>query len=89
MEDLVRKTLPPGEIRLVASNIGLRSTAGRGTNGAASVFTTNTGPDTGFVQVNLVDPEKRSENSDQAMERVRKAVAGRFPAWESTSCLEV
>ena len=79
MEDLVRKTLPPGEIRLIASNIGLRSSAGRGTNGAASVFTTNTGPDTGFVQVNLVDPEKRSENSDQAMERVRKVVAGRFP----------
>ncbi|MHB8368554.1 MAG: efflux RND transporter permease subunit [Leptospirales bacterium] len=79
IEDLVKKTLPPGEIRLVASNIGLRSTAGRGTNGAASVFTSNTGPDTGFVQVNLVDPEKRSESSDQAMERVRKAVAGLFP----------
>ena len=79
MEDLIRRTLPKSEVRLIASNIGLRSTAGRGTNGAASVFTNNTGPDTGFIQVNLVDPDKRSETSDQAMDRVRKAVSGQFP----------
>ncbi|MEC4683327.1 MAG: efflux RND transporter permease subunit [Nitrospirota bacterium] len=79
IENLIRQVLPASEIRLIASNVGLRSSAGRGTNGAASVFTNNTGPDTGFVQVNLVDPDKRSETSDQAMERVRRAVAGKFP----------
>jgi len=79
IESLIRETLPKNEVRLIASNIGLRSTAGRGTNGAASVFTNNTGPDTGFVQVNLVDPDKRSETSDQAMDKVRRAVSGKFP----------
>ncbi|MDA8059632.1 MAG: efflux RND transporter permease subunit [Nitrospiraceae bacterium] len=79
IEDLIRKTLPPSDVRLVASNIGLRNTAGRGTNGAASVFTANTGPDTGFVQVNLVDPDKRQETADELMGRVRAAMRGKFP----------
>ena len=79
MEALIRRTLPKSEVRLIASNIGLRTTAGRGTNGAASVFTNNTGPDTGFIQVNLVEPDKRTETSDQAMDRVRKAVSAQFP----------
>ncbi len=79
IEDLIRQTLPPSDVRLVASNIGLRNTAGRGTNGAASVFTANTGPDTGFVQVNLVEPDKRSETADQLMDKVRTAMRGKFP----------
>ena len=79
IENLIRDTLPPSDVRLVASNIGLRNTAGRGTNGAASVFTANTGPDTGFVQVNLVEPDKRQETSDQLMDRVRTAMHGKFP----------
>ena len=79
VEDMVRRSLPPKDINLIASNIGLRNTAGRGTNGAASVFTANTGPDTAYVQVNLVDPDKRAENSDQLMDRVRTAMKGMFP----------
>ncbi len=79
VEAIVRKTLSPKDIRIIASNIGLRNTAGRGTNGAASVFTANTGPDTGFVQVSLVDPDKRRETSDQLMDRVREAMKGTFP----------
>ncbi|MHB1605583.1 MAG: efflux RND transporter permease subunit [Leptospirales bacterium] len=79
VEDVVRKALPPKDVRLIASNIGLRNTAGRGTNGAASVFTANTGPDTAFVQVNLVSPDQRSENADQLMARVRTAMKGMFP----------
>ena len=79
VENVIRKTLPPRDVRLIASNIGLRNTAGRGTNGAASVFTNNTGPDTAFVQVNLVDPDKRRESSDELMDRVRTAMKGMFP----------
>ncbi len=79
VEEVVQKSLPSKYIRVIASNIGLRSTAGRGTNGAASVFTANTGPDTAFVQVNLVSPDKRKETSEQLMDRVRTAMRGMFP----------
>ncbi|MHB1286424.1 MAG: efflux RND transporter permease subunit [Leptospirales bacterium] len=79
VEEVVQKSLPSKYIRVISSNIGLRSTAGRGTNGAASVFTANTGPDTAFVQVNLVSPDKRKETADQLMDRVRTAMRGLFP----------
>jgi CzcA family heavy metal efflux pump len=82
VEAIVRKTLPADEIRIIAQNIGLQNTTGKGTNGAASVFTSNTGPDTAYVQVNLVDPDKRKESSTQAMDRVRAAMNGMFPGVE-------
>lgn len=79
VEKVIRKAIPAKDIRIILVNVGLRSTAGKGTNGTASVFTQNTGPDTGLVQVKLVTPDHRKTTSLELMNRARKALYGQFP----------
>lgn len=79
VEKVIRQAIPSKDIRIILINAGLRSIAGKGTNGTASVFTQNTGPDTALVQVKLVTPDRRKRSSMNLMNRARRALAGQFP----------
>ena len=79
VEQKIREAIPGKDIRIILINVGLRSIAGKGTNGTASVFTQNTGPDTGVVQVKLVTPDRRQRSAMTLMNAARKALSGQFP----------
>lgn len=76
VEQKIREAIPGKDIRIILINVGLRSIAGKGTNGTASVFTQNTGPDTGVVQVKLVTPDRRQRSAMTLMNAARKALSG-------------
>ena len=79
VEQKIREVIPGKDIRIILINVGLRSIAGKGTNGTASVFTQNTGPDTGVVQVKLVTPDRRKRSAITLMDAARSALSGKFP----------
>ena len=70
VEDLVRRIVEPRDLRLIASNIGA-------TPGFSSMYTSNSGSHTAFVQVSLHDNHK--VGSYEYMDRVRKAVREELP----------
>jgi hydrophobic/amphiphilic exporter-1 (mainly G- bacteria), HAE1 family len=70
VEDLIRHTIDPKDFRMVVSNIGVVADF-------TSLYTTNAGPYTATVQVQLQDDHKVS--SFEYMDRVRKAMAEQFP----------
>ena len=53
VEQIVRATVPPKELKILVSNIGV-------TPGFSSIYTPNSGPHTAFVQVGLEDGHKLS-----------------------------
>lgn len=69
--DVVRRVVPPRELATVVSISGVPTT------GAA--FSPNAGPSSGQVSVRLVPPTQRPESTDDIANRVRRALAGRFP----------
>jgi multidrug efflux pump subunit AcrB len=70
VEHIVRTVVPRNELQILVSNIGT-------TPGFSSMYTSNSGPHTAFVQVGLQDGHTRS--SFEYMDLVRKRLAERMP----------
>jgi hydrophobic/amphiphilic exporter-1 (mainly G- bacteria), HAE1 family len=69
-EDLIRKVVDPQDLRMIVSNIGV-------VPDFSALYTTNSGPYTATVQVQLKEPHKMS--SFEYMDRVRAAMAAQYP----------
>jgi multidrug efflux pump subunit AcrB len=70
LEDLVRREVDPGDLRLIVSNIGT-------TPDFSAIYNSNAASHTAFVQVSLKDDHKIG--SYEYMERVRNAVRQEMP----------
>ena len=70
VEQLVRKIIPPDELKIIVSNIGA-------TADISALYTTNSAPHTATVQVNLADGHK--VGSYEYMERVRTRLSNEMP----------
>ncbi|MGH9823786.1 MAG: efflux RND transporter permease subunit, partial [Blastocatellia bacterium] len=70
VEDLVRQTVDPGDLGVIVSNIGV-------TPGFSSIYSSNSGPHTAFVQVDLKDDHK--VGSYDYMDRVREKIRQEAP----------
>jgi multidrug efflux pump subunit AcrB len=70
VEDIVRRVVNPADLDVIASNIGV-------TPGFSSIYTSNTGSHTAFVQVSL--KENHKIGSYATMDRVRKTVQDELP----------
>jgi multidrug efflux pump subunit AcrB len=70
VEQIVREEVPPKELRIIVSNIGI-------TADFSAIYTSNSGPHTAFVQVGL-EPEHRL-SSFQYMDRVRQRLIREMP----------
>jgi len=70
VEQVVREVVPKNELKIVVSNIGTQP-------GFSSMYTSNSGPHTAFVQVGLQDDHTLS--SFQYMDLVRAKLRKRLP----------
>jgi multidrug efflux pump subunit AcrB len=70
VEDEIRKIVPPDELRIVVSNIGV-------TPGFSSIYTSNSGQHTAFIQVGLKEGHKTG--SYEYMNRVRARLRNDIP----------
>jgi len=70
VEDLIRHTIDPHDMKMIVSNIGV-------VPDFSALYTTNAGPYTATVQVALTDDHKVS--SFEYIDRVRDQLAKRFP----------
>ncbi|MEO6784738.1 MAG: efflux RND transporter permease subunit [Chthoniobacteraceae bacterium] len=70
VEDIIRKEVPPDELDLIVSNIGL-------TPDLSAMTTSNSGQHTAFIQANLKEGHRVS--SFDYMERVRRRVHDELP----------
>jgi hydrophobe/amphiphile efflux-1 (HAE1) family protein len=72
MEDIMRSTAKPGEIRTIVTSIGVPG-------GRSGLFSSNTGPHTAQLQVYLTDPDQRSRKDREIFAEIRPKLAGQFP----------
>src|ERR1700722_2814936 len=70
IEDLIRQTVAPKDLKMIISNIGV-------VNDISSLYTTNAGMYTAFIQVALNDGHE--VGSYEYMDRVKAQIAARFP----------
>ena len=70
VEDEIRKIVPPDELRIIVSNIGV-------TPGFSSIYTSNSGQHTAFIQVGLQEGHK--VGSYEYMNRVRERLRNDIP----------
>jgi multidrug efflux pump subunit AcrB len=70
VEDLIRHTVSPEDLKIIVSNIGVVADF-------SALYTTNAGPYTATIQVQLNEQHKTS--SFEYMDRVRQAIARRYP----------
>jgi multidrug efflux pump subunit AcrB len=70
IEDLIRQIVPPSDLKMIVSNIGV-------VNDFSSLYTTNAGQYTATIQAAL--NEDHSISSLIYMDRVKDALAARFP----------
>jgi len=70
IEDLIRHTVAPKDLRIILSNIGV-------VNDISALYTTNAGMYTAFIQVSLNDGHETG--SYEYMDRVRAEIAAKFP----------
>jgi multidrug efflux pump subunit AcrB len=70
VEKIVRESVPPKDLRIIVSNIGI-------TPGFSAIYTPNSGPHTAFVQVGLESDHKL--NSFQYMDIVRQRLRREMP----------
>jgi len=70
VEDVVRQIVPPNELSMIVSNIGI-------TPDFSAIYTSNSAPHTGFLQVSLKEGHKIG--SYEYMRRVRQRVAQELP----------
>jgi len=72
MEQIIRSTAKPGEIKTVVASIGVPG-------GRSGLFSQNTGPHAAQLQVYLNDPDKRKRNDKQIFAEIGPKLAGQFP----------
>ena len=70
VEDEIRRVVPPDELKIIVSNIGV-------TPGFSSIYTSNSGQHTAFIQVGLKDGHK--VGSYQYIDRVRARLRDDLP----------
>lgn len=70
VEDIVRKVVPPSELKIIVANIGIQP-------GFSSILTPNSAPHTAFVQVGLTDEHTLS--SFEYMDKVRARLKRDLP----------
>ncbi len=70
VEDIIRSVVPPRELQIIVSNIGL-------TTDFSAIYTSNAGPHTAFVQVSLKEGHKTG--SYEYMRRVRQRLSQKLP----------
>ena len=70
MEDIIRQQVPPSELAMVVSNIGV-------TPDFSAIYTSNSAPHTAFVQASLKEGHK--VGSYEYMRRVRVEIAQKLP----------
>ena len=70
VEDLIKRVVSPGDFKLVVSNIGI-------VPDFSALYTTNAGPYTATIQVEL--NEDHQVSSFAYMDRVRRAIATQYP----------
>lgn len=70
IEDVIRQVVPPDELQITVSNIGVAA-------GFSSIYTPNSGPHTAFVQVSLAKEHK--VGSYEYMRRVRERLREEMP----------
>jgi hydrophobic/amphiphilic exporter-1 (mainly G- bacteria), HAE1 family len=70
VEDLIKQTVSKDDFKMVVSNIGV-------VPDFSALYTTNSGPYTASIQVELQEPHK--VDSFEYMARVRKEVSSRYP----------
>ena len=75
IEEVIQEIVPKTEIDALISNIGLP--VGKGA-GFSTILSPNSGPDTAFIVVNLVQ-SGRSTSSETYVSRLRGVLAERFP----------
>ena len=72
MEDVIRSTARPGEIKTIVSSIGVPG-------GRSGLFSQNTGPHAAQLQVYLSDPDKRSRKDKQIFAEMGPKLSGQSP----------
>ena len=76
MGETLEKELPPGNVKLVLTNVG-------SPNNARSAMTSpNWGPHMGFIRLALVDPEGRTLSQREIADQVRAILVKRYPGVE-------
>src|SRR4029077_27486 len=70
VEDIIRQVVPPSELSMIVSNIGV-------TPDFSAIYTPNSAPHTGFVQASLKEGHK--VGSYEYMRRVREEVSQKLP----------
>jgi multidrug efflux pump subunit AcrB len=72
MEQIIRSTAKPGEIKTVVSSIGVPG-------GRSGLFSQNTGPHAAQLQIYLNDPDQRKRKDKQIFAEIAPKLAGQFP----------
>ncbi|HEV8533046.1 MAG TPA: efflux RND transporter permease subunit [Methylomirabilota bacterium] len=72
MEDVIRSTARPGEIKTIVSSIGVPG-------GRSGLFSQNTGPHAAQLQVYLSDPDKRTRKDKQIFAEIGPKLGGQSP----------
>ena len=72
MEDIIRSTARPGEIKTIVSSIGVPG-------GRSGLFSQNTGPHAAQLQVYLSDPDKRSRKDKEIFAEMGPRLGGQSP----------
>ncbi|QDU87889.1 Cobalt-zinc-cadmium resistance protein CzcA [Pirellulimonas nuda] len=75
VEEAIKRVIPAEEIKTIISNIGLP--VGKGA-GFSTVLSSNSGPDTAYLLVNL-ETSGRSVSTNDYIARLREALADQFP----------
>src|SRR5260221_4552405 len=70
VEDIIRQIVPPSELSMIVSNIGV-------TPDFSAIYTSNSAPPTPFVQASRKEAHKRGSN--EYMGRVREEVSQKLP----------
>lgn len=70
VEQIIRNVVPPSELQIIVSNIGI-------TTDFSAIYTPNSAPHTGFVQVSLKEDHK--VGSYEYMRRVREQLSEKLP----------
>src|SRR5215831_3662467 len=72
IESILKANMLPGEYKTIITSVGIPG-------GRSALFTNNTGPHAGQVQVYLDTPDRRKRSDSQIVNAVRPKFAGQFP----------
>src|SRR5262249_24046000 len=72
IEGILKANMLPGEYKTIITSVGIPP-------GRSALFTSNTGPHAGQVQVYLDTPDKRKRSDAQIVNAIRPKFAGQFP----------